>query len=150
MNSNTKDYNNLQASIDKVIGRIGLEKTVFLLESFVDTAAACEDSASRIRMITQYLVKIACDVFALNEESFFKSQVREYRDARMSCFHLLRKYTADSYPKIGRAFYTGERVVMYGINKTTERLEYTKGNPAFVQSYDAMESRLIVFISKLN
>ena len=150
MNTSAKNYNTLQASIDKVIGEIGLDKTVSLLESFIDNAAECVGSEVKIKLVTQYLVTAVCDIFSLNEAKLMSSPMRDYRDGRMCCFHLLHKYTSDSYVKIGLAFHTNDRIVRYGVNKTAERLEYPKGNAVFTQNYNAMESRLIAFISKLN
>ena len=68
----------------------------------------------------------------------------------MCCFHLLRKYTEDTLPKIGLSFQCSERSVEYGCNKASERLAVPQGNTRFVTNYIAIEARLLEFIGKLN
>jgi len=150
MDPEIKDYSKLQTSVDRVIGKIGLEKTVFLLDSFIDNVAVCPGNNTKIKLLANYLVGTACEVFALDQAKFSQSQTREYRDARMCCFHLLRKYTQEQYSRIGEEFHTKERIAMYGSNVTAARLDYPKGHPVFTKNYNAMESRFIIFLSKLN
>lgn len=144
------NYNQLQDSIDKVIGKIGLRRTKYLLDSFIDNTTVNQGEREKIKMVTQYLVSLTAKVFELKEELFFVSTVREYRDARMCCFHLLRKYTEDTYPKIGLNFNCSARIVMYGCFAVEDRLAVPKGNAKFVGNYTLLESRLIDFIGKIN
>jgi chromosomal replication initiation ATPase DnaA len=146
----TLDYNTLQTSIDKVIGKIGLSKTIHLLDSFVTNTSIQPSEHDKIKVITQYLVSMAIKVFDLNEELFYVSNVREYKDARRCCFHLLRRYTGDTFPKIGIAFQCSERTVAYGYGKAAEYLAVPKGNTKFVSKYMKVESVLVEFIGKLN
>ena len=145
-----KNYNSLQRSIDKVVGKIGLEKTIHLLESFINNTYIKHTQQEKVRMVTQYLIGLAIKEFELKDELFFQGNIREYRDARMCCFHLLRKYTENTLPKIGLAFQCSERTVEYGCNKASERLAVPQGNTRFVTNYIAMEARLLEFIGKLN
>ena len=152
MNTETSpnSYNKLQSSIDKVIGKIGLQRTIYLIDSFICNTTVTQNEQEKIKMITQYLVSLAVKVFELESELFYISNVREYRDARMCCFHLLRKYTDDTYSKIGLSFSCSERIVMYGYSKSEERLSIPKGNAKFVANYTLLESKLIGFIGKIN
>lgn len=148
--TSTNNYTLLQNSIDKVIGKIGLRRTKYLLDSFIDNTTVTQNEREKIKMVTQYLVSLTIKVFELRDELFFISNVREYRDARMCCFHLLRKYTEDTYPKIGLHFNCSARIVMYGCLAVEDRLAMPKGNSKFVANYTLMESRLIEFIGKIN
>lgn len=148
--STETDYSKLQTSIDKVIGKIGLEKTICLMESFINNTSIKTNEQERIKLITQFLKGVAISVYELEERLFLDSQLRDYKDARMCCFHLIRKYSEDTYSKIGLAFQCSERVVSYGFNKTEERLEFPKGNAKFNENYNLMEARLIEFIGKIN
>lgn len=145
-----QNYNTLQKSIDKVVGKIGLDKTIHLLDSFINNTYIKHTQQEKVRMVSQYLMGLAIKEFELKEELFFQSNVREYRDARMCCFHLLRKYTEDTLPKIGLLFQCSERTVEYGCNKASERLAVPKGNTRFVTNYVAIEARLLEFIGKIN
>ena len=146
----TSDYTTLQSNIDKVIGKIGLIKTIGLLESFLANTSVKQSEHDKIKVITQYLVSTTIKVFDLNEELFFVSPVNEYKDARRCCFHMLRKYTGDTFPKIGIAFQCSERTVAYGYNKAAEYLAVPKGNPKFFSKYGQIEAVMVEFIGKLN
>ena len=145
-----KNYQTLQKSIDKVVGKIGLEKTIHLLESFISNTYVKHTQPEKVIMVSQYLISLAVNEFELEDELFLHSNVREYRDARMCCFHLLRKYTEDTLPKIGLMFQCSERAVEYGCGKTSERLAMPKGNNRFVTNYIAIEARLLEFIGRIN
>ena len=148
--ANGDPYSQLQISIDKVIGKIGVERTRYLLDSFIKNTTITQNEGEKIKMITQYLVSVAIKIFDLQETVFFISPVTEYRDARYCCFHLLRKYTEDSYPKIGLNFHCSSRIVMYGCSTSDERLNFPKAHAKFVNNYTLLESKLIEFIGKIN
>ncbi|TAL61195.1 MAG: hypothetical protein EPN85_05520, partial [Bacteroidetes bacterium] len=76
----TNNYTHLQNSIDKVIGKIGLRRTKYLLDSFIDNTTVTQNEREKIKMVTGYLVSLTIKVFELKDELFFISNVREYRD----------------------------------------------------------------------
>lgn len=145
-----QNYTHLQKSIDTVVGKIGLHKTIHLLDSFINNTTAKHTEHEKVKLVAQYTIGLAIKVYELQEEQFFTSTIREYRDARMSCYHLLRKYTEETLPKIGLSFRCSERTVEYGCNKTAERLAVPKGNTRFVSNYMAIEAGIIEFIGKIN
>ena len=120
------------------------------MTSFINNTSVKHTEPEKIRLLTQYVIGTAIREFELKEELFFFSSIREYRDARMCCFHLLRKYTQDTLPKIGLSFQCSERTVEYGCGKVTERLAVPQGNTRFVANYAAIETRLLEFIGKVN
>lgn len=150
VNQSAATYVQLQDRIDEVIGKIGLDRTIYLLNSFINNTAISQKEGEKIKMITHYLASVAIQVFDLRDDIFYISAVREYRDARMCCFHLLRKYTEDTYPKIGLNFHCSARIVMYGCITVEDRLAVPKGNGKFVANYTLLESKLIDFIGKIN
>jgi hypothetical protein len=148
--STAKTYTELQISIDKVIGKIGIERTIYLLDTFIQNTTVNQNEREKIKMISQYLITLAIRIFELEEPIFYTSSITEYRDARYCCFHLLRKYTKDSYPKIGLAFQSSSRIVMYGCTITDERLNFPKVHSKFTHHYALLESKLIEFIAKID
>ncbi len=144
------DYQFLQRSLDKVIGKIGVQHTISLLNSFITNTTITQTQQEKIKMVTHYLVNLAVQVYELDTEMFYISNVRSYRDARMCCFHLLRKYTDDTFSKIGLTFQCSERAVIYGHTAAEERLSMPKGNMPFVANYTLLESKLIEFLGKIN
>ena len=150
LSSTSKIYTELQLSVDKVIGKIGVEKTIHLLNTFIHNTTISQNEQEKIKMISQYLISLAIKVFELNSAIFFSSNVTEYRDARYCCFHLLRRYTKDSYPKIALMYSSSSRIVMYGCTVTEERLNFPKVHSKFTHRYGVLESKLIEFISKID
>jgi len=148
--TSTQDYNKLQDSLDKVIGKIGLQRTILLLDGFIHNTRITQTEREKIKMVTQYVVNISIQVFDLREDIFLISNIREYRDARMCCIHLLRKYTDDSFAKIGLAFQCGDRIAAYGYAAAEDRLSMPKGNIKFVSNYTVIESKLIDFVGRIN
>jgi hypothetical protein len=143
-------YNQLQSCLDKVVGKIGPERTAFLLESFLGKSSLSENESGKIKIVLEFLTGKAITVFELEEHLFYVCNIRDYRDARMCCFHLMRKYTSDTFSKIAHSFKCSEKVVSYGHHIAEERLELPKYNQGFVAKYTHLESDLIQFISKIN
>ena len=144
------DYGSLQNSIDQVVGKIGLQRTIFLLNSFITNTSVSHNETEKMQMLTRYLVNEAIQAFNLDTGMFYVCGERSYRDARMCCFHLLRKYTDYTFSKIGLTMHCSERAVMYGSTVAEQRLGVTKGNHVFNSRYSLLESKLIEFISKVN
>ena len=144
------DYKELQRNIDLVIGKIGLQNTIFLLTNFINATSIPVHETQRLQMVSQYLITECIKVFELNDRMFFTSGIREYREARMACYHLLKKYTGASYSKIAEDFGLTKRNVLYNCTKCDERLSVPFYYQSFQEKYDALEKCIIHFISKLN
>ncbi|MDW3191939.1 MAG: hypothetical protein R8G66_06230 [Cytophagales bacterium] len=143
------NYESLQRQIDVVIGKIGLHNTIFLLSTFIDETSIPVEQTQRLQMISQYLITRAIDVFELKEKMFFTSAIQEYREARMACYHLIKKYTGVSYSKIAEDFGLTKRNVLYNCNKCEERLSVPYYYQSFVDKYAILEKSIIKITSKL-
>lgn len=143
-------YHQLQQHIDTVIGKIGLQRTLCLLDSFIKNVSVSFKETDKVKLLTYYIVSLALETFELREDLFYVSNVTEYRDARMCCFHLIRKYTGETFAKTGIGFHCSERKVAYGNQITEERLSFPQAYQGFVLNYHQLESRLLEFIGKLN
>lgn len=150
MNNGKADYNDLQRCLDKVVGKLGLQKTIRLLDSFIDNAAITLPENSRFRLLTEYVISCAIKVFDLKAEEFFTSRKLEYREARMVCYSLIKKYTDSTYPKIAELFGQNERRVLYFTVKVQDRLSLPEYYREFIIRHDAVERKVIEFIGKLN
>ena len=143
-------YGQLQACLDKVVNKLGPERTTFLLESFIANTTLKENEKGKIKFVLDFLVSKAIELFALEEPLFYDCDIRAYRDARMACFHLLKKYTNDTFSKIGLSFRCSERVVAYGYHTVDERLKVPKFYQDFAGKYVILEAAIINFISNIN
>ena len=65
------DYEDLQYHIDMVVGKIGLQKTVVLLRSFVEKAQF-EPVKNNAPLLLTFLTNEAIACFDLKEEDFYK------------------------------------------------------------------------------
>lgn len=148
--SSKADYGLLQQHIDRVIGQIGLEKTICLLTHFIDDTHIPVHQTQRLKMVSQFLVTTCIGVFELQDKAFFTSAISEYREARMACYHLLKKYTEASYSKIAEEFGLTKRNVLYNHSKCEERLSVPFYYADFNKRYDLVEDSIIQFISKLH
>ena len=149
-NKTLNNYSKLQQQIDQVIGKIGLDKTIFLLSSFIDSSDIAVSQPQKFQMLSRYLITECIRVFELNDKLFFTSNIQEYRDARMVCYHLLKKYTGLSYSKIAEDFGLTKRNILYGAKKCEEKLSVPYYYEGFVEKYDLLESTFLQFISKLS
>lgn len=146
-----KDYNyiQLQENLEKALGKIGLANTIKLLQNVISDECAKEGDIERTKVVAEYIIAQAIRVFDLNPKKFYTSNIREYREARMAVYHLLRKYTTGSYSKIGERFSQHKRNVIYFCNKCSETLSVARFHPVFYDRYKAIEHQTITFISKL-
>lgn len=144
------NYQNLQKTLDQVIGKLGLSKTIELLEGFIGNTSISANQTERIKLISAYITSQCISIFDLNDQAFFDSKITEYRDGRMACYHLFKKYTECSYAKIGEHFGQAKRNVMYYSNKCDEVLSVPQFYPVFIEKYNALEKCIIQFISRLN
>lgn len=143
-------YAQLQDCLDKVVAKLGPERTTFLLESFVANSTLKENEAGKTKLVLEYLAVKAIEAFGLEEEHFYTCDITAYRDARMCCFHILKKYSSDTYTKIAQSFRCSDRVVSYGYHIAEERLKLPKFHQDFVSKYIFLESETINFIAKIN
>ncbi|MBL6446411.1 hypothetical protein JMN32_08835 [Fulvivirga sp. 29W222] len=143
------NYIQLQENLERVLSKIGLANTVKLLENVVSDECSKGGDIERINVITEYIIAQVIRVFDLKPKKFYTCNVREYRDARMVAYHLLRKYTAGSYSKIGERFNQHKRNVIYFCNKCSETLSVARFHPVFAERYKTVEYQTITFISKL-
>ncbi|MEO9870376.1 MAG: hypothetical protein ABJQ69_03675 [Ekhidna sp.] len=143
------NYMDLQISIDKVVGKIGLNKTIHLLEGFIDNSTMKVGGTSRAKVIAAYFISKSVEVFELNEKKFYSSREPKYSEARMACFHLVKKHTKYSYTNIGDAVGLKKRTILYYHNKCKDILSIAHFYQPFMEKYDLLENYAIDFISKL-
>lgn len=144
------NYSTLQENLDEVIGKIGLCRTIELVKSFINNCSIDVNETEKFKLIAAYIISQTIDVFDLNEKEFYTSRIREYREARMACFHLLKQYTDCSYAKIGEPFQQKKRNIIYFCQKCNDMLSIPEFFEVFVNRYKTLENRIMLFISKLS
>lgn len=148
LNSFMSDYRELQDTIDKVIGLIGLAETKSLLNSFIGNIPLKDEHEKKL--IVPYIISVSIEVFQLNEKEFLICNESDYRDARYCCFHLMHKYTHSTFSKIARIFNHSDRQVSYGYKVAEERLAIPRFHTEFVTNYKRIESNLARVLAKMS
>ena len=143
------NYADLQKSVDELVGKFGLEKSVEIINSFSRNSEIGRKEIRKLKLVKDYIIAETILIFDLDEKKFFASEIREYREARMACYHLLNKYTENSHSKIAETFGKKRGSALYFIHKCNSILSIPQFYPSFVEHYKSLESSTIHFISKL-
>ena len=144
------NYHDLQQSIDTLIGKFGLHKTIEVIDSLSGNTELQSKDSEKVKLLLVFIISQAIEVFNLKEEHFYSSAVQEYREARMVCYYLLKKYTDTSYAKIGENFNQSKRAILYNYHKCDEILSIPQFYKALVEKFKTLENNTINFIAKLN
>ena len=143
------NYEDLQHSVDTLIGKFGLKKTIEVLESLSENTQLKPKESDKIKLLFVYIVSKSIIVFDLKEEDYYTNTIQEYREARMSCYYLLREYTGISYRKIGEDFKQTKRAILYNYQKCEDMLSIPTYYKEFADRFKTLEDHLINFIAKL-
>lgn len=148
-NISATNLQQLQAVLERVVGKLGMEKTAQLLESFDNNSSLNMDELEKVKLLTAFIISQSISIFNLEESEFYSSEIREYREARMVCYHILHIYTKCSYAKIGEIFGRKKRNVLYFCQKCRELLSVPQFYREFVEKHEQLDKCTIEFIGKL-
>jgi len=144
------DFQRLQQSLERVVNRIGVQRTTELLESFDNNSSTTSNEPGKVKLITTYVISQSMLLFDVEESTFYTSDIREYREARMACYHLIHTYTKCSYAKIGELFGRKKRNILYYCHKCRSLIEDPQFDRAFAEKYRQLDKNTIEFIGKIN
>lgn len=144
------NYRDLQDHIEVMIGKFGLQNSVKFLGSLIDNTDIESSEDQRAKKLIELTISKSIEVFNLKKAKFYKSNLNEYRDARMSCYYLINKYTQISLGKIAEIFKVKRRSVEYFDQKCKETLSIPNFYPTYIQRHTALEDHIIKYISTLN
>lgn len=150
MKKTAYNYNDLQQGIDALLGKFGLQKTIEVIQSLSSNTQLTASDQDKSKLLIVFIISQSIEIFDLKEEKFYESTVQEYREARMCCYYLLKKYTDCSYAKIGESFKQSKRAILYNYHKCDEILSIPQFYKSFVEKFKSLENNTINFIAKLN
>ena len=142
-------YNDLQRSVDELVGKFGLEQTIGIIKRFSGNTQLGKKQSFKLRLVKDFMVGRCIEVFDLKESEFYHSEITEYRNARMACLHLLHKFTGCSHARLGEYFDRKRHQVIYYLHKCNEILEIPQFHKDFVGLYRELESSAVHFISSI-
>lgn len=144
------NYRDLQDHIEVMIGKFGLQNSVKFLGSIIDNTEVESSEDERAKKLIEITILKSIEVFNLKKAKFYKSELDEYRDARMSCYYIVSKYTHISFGKIAEIFKVKRRSVTYFHKKCKEMLSIADFYPTYTRRHTILEDHIINYISTLN
>lgn len=145
-----KNYQDLQDTLDKVVGSIGLNNTIHLLGCFIGHLEKETDKPSRQQAINSFIIHRVAKEFDIDHNNMAESELTEYVNARTICYYLLYHYSGLSYRLIGEKF--GNKPghsVKYFVGKCADLISLPKANRLFYHRFTVVEQDLIHFLSQL-
>lgn len=150
MEKTSPNYQDLQTSIDQLLGKFGLHKTLEIIQSLTNNTTLKAKDDEKAKLLLVFLIAKSIEIFQLHEPQFYSSAVQEYKEARMSCYYLLKKYTDSSYAIIGEHFGQSKRAILYNYHKCEEILSIPQFYKDYVSKFKLLEDHVINFLAKLN
>ncbi len=145
-----EELGNIQQLVNGIVQKLGANKAVALLESIYHHQQTGASELQRERLLIDFIKAKAIVVFNLREEHLYDSNIIEYRDARMACYHLLKTHTTLSYPMIGQLFRQKKRSVMHYYHKAEAFIQAPAYYQSFYKKYQQLHNNLLDFITTLN
>ncbi|TPN87149.1 hypothetical protein [Aquimarina algicola] len=145
-----KEYSDLQQSIDKLIGKFGMQKAINIIRQLSGTIKVRKNKTQRLKLITVFVISEAFKIFEVEHKEVNGKITKEYKEARMASYHLINQYTRLSYNEIGKYFDQGKFGAYYHIKNCKEILSIPQFNKPFVGRYETLEENLIQFIAQIN
>ena len=143
-------YLDLQNTINNLIAHFGLDRTVELLESHVqsDLNARKEE---RLVFIFEWLVGKVAHAYLIQPLRLINSPKRtsDLSEARSILFHLLNQVVGYSKRQVGDL--AGRRpwsTIHYLVGRCEERLTMPQQNQHFCEKYNRLKTELLNFIAK--
>jgi hypothetical protein len=145
----TRSYSELQDSLDHTLGKLGLDRTITMLDIFGNDGDSFIQAPLRASIIKVFIKHHCAMAYELPESEFGHCGTQEHKECRMIGFHLFTKYNDCSYRKIGHEFGLNKRQVRYIIEQCSERLSLANTYKLFYQRYAQIEDLVFAFVTRL-
>lgn len=145
-----EDLNSLQQAVNNWVKLWGIEDTIKYMNNVYKNSTLKASNVKQKKLIVDFIKLKSIEVFDLDESYFLTSIMPEYKQARMVCYHLIRKHTKTSYPKLAEYFQNDERSVTYFHNLCNEWLEIPQFYKEFVKNYELIDGLIIEFKGTFN
>lgn len=147
---NNINYSDLQKGIDLLISKFGISKTVRIVKQLSGNASFKNNEKQKVQLLVTFVISESQRLFDIEESPNKKESSKEFQDARMAAYHLIKKYTNMPYPQLGKLFGQSKRAVIYHHHKCEELLSIPRFHRAFTETYTTLEENIIQFIAKIN
>lgn len=144
-----EDLEHLTRNVNGLVQTFGVKGSNLILYTLIKNVKIPVADDHRLKLITDYIISQCISLFDLDATQFNSCTIREYREARMACYHLLKKYTGSSYARIGQRFGWKFHTIFYFCQKCDEILSLPQFYKSFTDKYNSLEGSTINFISQL-
>ncbi|WP_299243075.1 hypothetical protein [uncultured Aquimarina sp.] len=141
-------YADLQKGIDKLIHKFGVTKSAKLVNELLGYTSFRKNEKYKEQLIVAFITSESQQLFGC--KGSLKENSKEFKDARIAAYHLIKEYTGLSYKQLGKRFGQSKRAVIHHYNKCEELLSIPEFHKKFVETYQILEGRTIQFIANIN
>ncbi len=145
-----KEYSDLQQGIDQLIGEFGMPKTIQIIKQLSGSTKVKKQKKQWAKLIMTFVISEAFKTFEVEDTEPKNKLSKQYKEARMASYYILKQYTRLSYNQIGEYFGQQKYGVYYHITKCKEVLSIPQFHKSFVGQFQTLEERVIQFIAKIN
>lgn len=139
----------IEEEIDFLCTHLGSHALLNILQMVRSRFLVTGDDAEYSRLLRGFIVNRTLVEYDLPRSGLETSSIQEFRQARMTIFHLLHHYGGLSFPKIATHFSnTSKYNVRYGVKKCHDYLNVYSPSQEFVRRYRRVEADLILFTSE--
>ncbi|WP_025741929.1 hypothetical protein [Aquimarina pacifica] len=138
----------LQEEIQALIQEFGMTSSIQMIRVLAKSAQRPLNRKQKAQMLTAYIISESQRQFSCEEIGSKIPVSKEFNDARMAAYYMIRKYQKMSHEKMGRPFGQSKRAVIHHYNKCKELLTVPQYYKEFMQRFNALEKSIIHFIAK--
>ncbi len=145
-----KPYADLQLGVDRLISKFGISKTLRIMDHLLGNRTLQTSKKQKAQVLTAFIISESKRLYGCEEESLCNENSKEFREARMVAYYLIKKYTNMSYQELGKQFGQSKRAAIHHYQKCKDVLSIPQFHKDFVAIYDVLEENILQFIAKIN
>ncbi|WP_027393145.1 hypothetical protein [Aquimarina latercula] len=144
----TISYADLQTGIDRLISKFGMSKTLGIIRQLTGQKTSEQQQGQRAEVVMAFIISESHRLFDSEMQTPSALVSKEFSDARMTAYHLTKKYTGLSYRQMGKPFGQSKRAVIYHYKNCEEMLSVPQFHKVFIAIYKSVEENVIEFITQ--
>ena len=138
----------LDRSLDAMIGNYGLAETVRMLNALANSANLKLSEIDKHKLILRFLTSEAILLFEADPD-LFSSPTENSRDAKKAIVHLLNLRCKWTWRRLGVHSGMSLRQLRYNRNQCAMMLSTSGFYSEFVKKYKELESKLMIYMTKI-
>jgi len=143
-------FADLDEAVILLLNKYGLPKTIEKLHVLGKFAIQDQAAEKSNDVLINYTTALAITTFNLEADQFYTSKEIDYRIARMTCFHLIKKITEYSFTQISKRLKQSRRTVQYQYVRCCKIIKtpLSAREKMIKKNYEHMERKVTLFLSE--